>query len=524
MAHARGEEATVLLSELVATSAAVAATRSRKAKTTAVAAILAELEGDEIAIAVSYLSGRPRQDRLEVGWASVREVTAPAAAEASLTLTEVDAVLEELAGVQGTGSRTDRLDRLRDLLARATDAEQAFLRGLVLRELRQGAQEGVMLQAIAEAADVAEPAVRRAVMVHPDLGAVARAALAGGQDALAAFRLEVFTPVLPMLAGTAADVTAAMDGLDAAIVEDKLDGARVQIHRAGDDVRIYTRNLRDITDRVPELVAVAVDLPVSQVVLDGEAIALRPDGTPEPFQVTMGRFGTEAGGAAAGTPLRVFLFDVLHHDGVDVIERPTTERRELLHRIVPPEHRVGSEIVTDAHGATEVLRRALDAGHEGVMVKAVDAPYEAGRRGSGWRKVKPAHTLDLVVLAAEWGSGRRTGWLSNLHLGARDDRGDDGGFVMLGKTFKGLTDEVLQWQTEALLEREVRRTSNVVHVRPELVVEIAIDGVQASTRYPGGVALRFARVKGYRPDKSPADADTLATVQAIHRGELRATV
>ncbi|MBW3619182.1 MAG: ATP-dependent DNA ligase [Actinobacteria bacterium] len=518
----------MLLAELVETSAAVTATRSRNAKTAAVAELLRRLDPEEVAIGVAWLSGQPRQDRLEVGWAAVREVDAPPAELPTLTLTEADAVLEELAGVEaGSGSRGGRLERLRGLLARATAPEQAFLRGLVLRELRQGAQEGVMVQAIAAAAEVDEAPVRRAVMVHPDLGAVARAAIAGGEAALAAFRLEVFTPVLPMLAGTAADAGDAMSGLGAAIVEDKLDGARVQVHRAGDEVRVYTRNLRDVTGRLPEVVAVARQVEASSVVLDGEAIALRPDGTPEPFQVTMARFGRDHGSdtpLAGATPLRVFLFDVLHVDGEDVIDRPTTERRELLHRIVPAEHRVGSELVSDAAGATEVLRRALEAGHEGVMVKAVDAPYEAGRRGSGWRKVKPAHTLDLVVLAAEWGSGRRTGWLSNLHLGARDDRGDGGGFVMLGKTFKGLTDEVLRWQTEALLEREVRRTRNVVHVRPELVVEIAIDGVQASTRYPGGVALRFARVKGYRPDKSPADADTLATVQAIHRGDLRATV
>ncbi|MBW3658425.1 MAG: ATP-dependent DNA ligase [Actinobacteria bacterium] len=516
----------MLLAELVEVSATVAATRSRNRKTAAIAALLAELSPDEVPVGVSFLAGQPRQDRLDVGWAAVRSVDVPPASAPTLTLLDVDEVLEELAGVQaGTGSRTDRIDRLRGLLSRATPDEQSFLRGLVLRELRQGAQEGVMVQAIAAAAGVGEAAVRRAVMVHPDLGAVARAALEGGDELLARFQLSVFVPVLPMLAGTAADATDAMAGLHAAFVEDKLDGARVQLHRAGEEVRVYTRNLRDITARVPELVEVVRSLPVDAVVLDGEAIALRDDGTPEPFQVTMGRFGTEAGDDGpdpSAVPLRVFVFDVLHVDGEDVIDRPASERRELLHRIVPAEHRVGSELVEDPDGANDVLRRALDAGHEGVMVKAVDAPYEAGRRGSGWRKVKPAHTLDLVVLAAEWGSGRRTGWLSNLHLGARDPA--TGGFVMLGKTFKGLTDETLRWQTEAFLEREVRRTRNVVHVRPELVVEIAIDGVQASTRYPGGVALRFARVKGYRPDKSPADADTLATVQAIHRGELRPTV
>lgn len=517
----------MLLSEVVACSAAVGGTRSRTAKVEAIARLLGRCAGEEVDVAVAFLAGHPRQDRLEVGWAAIREVDVAPADAPSLTVAEVDAVLEELTGVAGAGSRTGRLDRLRDLFARATADEHDFLRGLLLRELRQGAKEGVMIQAIARAADVGEAPVRRAAMVQPDLGAVARAAIDGGEEALARFRLEVFTPVLPMLAATAADVADAMTSVDQAVVEEKLDGARVQIHRAGDQVRIYTRNLRDVTARLPEVVAVARSLPVRAVVLDGEAIALRADGTPEPFQVTMARFGRDHHAdheVAGATPLQVFLFDVLHLDGDDVLDRSTLERRQLLHRVVPAEHRVVSSVVTDVDAATAVLRRALERGHEGVMVKDVDAPYEAGRRGSGWRKVKPAHTLDLVVLAAEWGSGRRTGWLSNLHLGARDDRSDAGGFVMLGKTFKGLTDELLRWQTQALLEREVRRTRNVVHVRPELVVEIAIDGVQSSTRYPGGVALRFARVKGYRPDKDPDDADTLSTVQAIHRGELRATV
>jgi DNA ligase-1 len=511
----------VRFAELVDTSGTVRTTRSRRTKIAALAAALRQLGADEVRIGVRLLSGRPRQDRLEVGWAALREATPPPAAHATLAVADVDAALEQLAEASGAGSRTRRHDVLVDLLGRATAAEQDFLRGLVLRELRQGALEGVMVHAVADAAGVEVAAVRRAVMVNPDLGAVAEAALEGGEAALAEVRLTVFRPLAPMLAGTAPDVASAVAELGPVVVEDKVDGARVQVHRSGEAVRVYTRNLRDVTHRVPEVVAVVADLPVDTVVLDGEVVALGPDGRPQPFQVTMGRFGSEdeAVAAAGEVPLSLRLFDLLHVDGEDLLEQPTTVRRERLHALVPADHRVRSELVGSVDAAREVLRRALDDGHEGVMVKAVEAPYEAGRRGAAWRKVKPVHTLDLVVLAAEWGSGRRRGWLSNLHLGARD--ADDGGVVMLGKTFKGLTDELLAWQTGALLERETHRSRQVVHVRPELVVEVAFDGVQASSRYPGGVTLRFARVKGYRPDKDPAEADTLQTVQAIHRGERR---
>ena len=508
----------MLLTDLVATSREVGDTRSRNAKVRAIADLLARLESDEVAVAVSYLAGKPRQDRLDLGYAAVRDTTPEPAAEPSLELVEVHGALQRIADASGTGSRTSRIATLDDLLGRATEEEQAFLRGLVLRELRQGALEGVMVQAIAAAAGTGEEPVRRALMVHPDIGDVAAAALEGGTVALDRFQMRLFHPVLPMLAATAADARAAVADLGEALVEDKIDGARVQVHRDGDEVRVYTRNLNDITHRVPDVVAVARSLGAERVVLDGEAIALRPDGRPHPFQVTMRRFGSEqdADGTRADLPLSVFLFDVLHLDGEDLITRTTRERRELLHAVVPAEHRVRSEVVDSGDDAVALLRDALARGHEGVMVKALDAPYEAGRRGSGWRKVKPSHTLDLVVLAAEWGSGRRRGWLSNLHLGARSDDG----FVMLGKTFKGLTDEALTWQTEALLEREVRRSGNVVHVHPDLVVEIAFDGVQESPRYPGGLALRFARVKGYRPDKDASEADTLDTVRAIHAGEV----
>jgi DNA ligase-1 len=364
-----------------------------------------------------------------------------------------------------------------------------------------------MTEAVAKAAGVPREALRRALMLRGDLGAVAAVAFAGGVAGLEAVGLELLRPVQPMLAGTAADVDAALERIAPAAVDFKLDGVRVQVHRRGSDVRVFTRTLDDVTGRLPEVVDAALALPVDAVVLDGEAIALRPDGRPEPFQVTASRLGAKRDG-----PLAALFFDVLHADGEDVLDRPGSERFEALAAIVPEAARVPREIVDDAAGAGAVLEAALAAGHEGVIVKSLDAPYAAGRRGAGWLKVKPRHTLDLVVLAAEWGHGRRRGWLSNLHLGARSESG----LVMLGKTFKGLTDAMLAWQTERLLELEVAREGHVVHVRPELVVEIAFDGVQTSPRYPGGVALRFARVLRHRPDKPAAEADTLESVLAIH--------
>ena len=371
-----------------------------------------------------------------------------------------------------------------------------------------------MTDAVAKAADLTLADVRRAAMLAGDLAAVAEAAIRDGPDGLARFRLIPLQPVGPMLAQTAVDIPGALERVDAAYLEWKLDGARIQAHRAGDDVAIFTRNLADITDRVPEIVSVIRALDVTAVVLDGEAIALREDGRPEPFQVTMSRFGTKTVGHT--TPLTVLFFDCLHVDGDDLIDLPARERLVALDARLPEASVVPRVETSDAVEAQAFLDDALARGHEGVMVKALDAQYEAGRRGAGWLKVKPSHTLDLVVLAAEWGHGRRTGKLSNLHLGARDPEG--GGYVMLGKTFKGMTDEMLAWQTDALLALETHRDANTVYVRPELVVEIAFDGVQSSTRYPGGVALRFARVKGYRPDKRPDEADTIDAVRAIHEG------
>ena len=504
-----------LLADVVATSVAVGATRSRKQKVAALAECLAQLEPEEVHLGARYLAGLVRQERLDVGWRMIGDLAVAPAEEPSLTLTDVDAALEELTTISGAGSRAARRAVLDRLFGAATAEEQVFLRGLILGELRQGALAGIVAQAVAAAWDVPETAVRRALLLHADLGAVAAAARDGGAAALSTFRLELFRPLAPMLASTSAGVEDAMEGLDEAVVEHKLDGARIQVHRDGDDVAVYTRNLRDITARVPDVVAAVRALPVRSVVLDGEVLVLREDGRPQAFQDTMSRFGSDdAEALAAAAALRPFFFDVIHLDGEDLLDEPLVRRREALARAAP-EQQVPGRVVADTSEAEAVLAEALDAGHEGVMVKSLDAPYEAGRRGAAWRKVKPVHTLDLVVIAVEWGSGRRKGWLSNLHLAARD--ADTGELVMLGKTFKGMTDQMLQWQTERFLALETGREGHIVHVRPEQVVEIAVDGVQSSTRYPGGVTLRFARVKRYREDKTAAEADTLDTVRALQR-------
>jgi DNA ligase-1 len=506
----------VLFEEVARTSEAVAATRSRLAKIDALAACLRRLRPEEVPVAVAYLAGELPHAPIGVGWASLRDRPEPAQ-EPSLELLEVDAALREIGATSGPGSQARRRDVLGGMLARATEPEQRFLGGLLTGGLRQGALEGVMVEAVARAVELPAADVRRAVMLAGALGPVAAAAAAEGSEGLARFRLELLRPVQPMLAQTAEGTTEAVARLGRAAVEWKLDGARVQIHRLGGEVRVFTRNLADVTDRVPEVVAAMLALPVEAIVLDGEAIALAPDGRPRPFQVTMGRFGTRAAAEELRrtVPLSAFVFDCLHVDGDDLLDRPARERFAVLEERLPEELRVPRLETEDAAEAGAFLDAALARGHEGVMVKALDAPYEAGRRGAGWLKVKRAHTLDLVVLAAEWGHGRRQGWLSNLHLGARDPAG---GFVMLGKTFKGMTDAMLAWQTERLLELATTRDEQVVHVRPELVVEVAFDGLQASRRYPGGLALRFARVKGYRTDKRADEADTIDTVRGLAGG------
>jgi ATP-dependent DNA ligase I len=503
----------MLLADVARTSADVAAASARLAKIALIADLLRKSRPHEGAVVVSYLSGVLPQGTVGVGWAALRQLPPPAAPPPDLEILEVDASLERLKATTGPGSIASRRDLLSALFARATEEEQRFLVALLLGELRQGALEGVMVEAVARAAAVPAPQIRRAAMMAGDLPVVAAAALAGGAEALAGFQLQVLRPIQPMLAQSAANLGDAMGRIAPAAVEWKLDGARVQVHRDGSEVRVFTRTLAEATARVPEVVERVMALPVRAVVLDGEAVALRGEGRPRTFQETMSRFGTQVEDSASATTLSAFFFDCLHLDGEDLIDRPGTERIEALRACVPVELRVPREEAADVAEAAPVLEEALRLGHEGVMVKGLDTPYEAGRRGAAWLKVKVAHTLDLVVLAAEWGHGRRRGWLSNLHLGARDP--ETGGFVMLGKTFKGMTDAMLTWQTEHLLSLETERDAYTVYVRPELVVEVAFDGVQRSPRYPGGIALRFARVKGYRPDKHPADADTIETVRAF---------
>ena len=498
----------VLLHDLVSTSAEVASTRSRKAKVAALASLLSRTPTEEVGLVVSYLSGRLLQRRTGVGWRSLTSLPDPAD-EPSLTVVEVHEAFESLSALAGPGSASSRATGVASLFGRATAEEQQWLRGLVTGEVRQGALDAVVQEGLAVAGGVPLTVVRRAAMLAGSTVAIAEAALGEGEAGLARFRLEVGRPVLPMLASSAPDVDAALAkaaGPDGAVVVDaKLDGIRVQVHRDGDDVLVVTRSLDDITARLPEVVEVARSLASPRFVLDGEALAVGEDGRPRPFQETSSRTAQ-----ASGAVISPFFFDVLHLDGEDLMESPGHVRAAALERLVPAEHRVQRLETTSVEEAESFLAAQISAGHEGVVVKSPSAAYDAGRRGAAWVKVKPVHTLDLVVVAVEWGSGRRSGLLSNIHLAARD--GDE--LVMLGKTFKGMADEVLAWQTERFLALETHREGHVVHVRPEQVVEIAFDGVQRSTRYPGGVALRFARVVRYREDKSPADADTLATVRA----------
>jgi DNA ligase-1 len=515
----------VLVADVAAASEAVAATSGRRAKVELLAACLRAAGDDELPVVVGWLAGSPRQRRTGIGWASLRDLPPPAE-HAVLQVLELDAALDAAAGTAGAGSVAARREVLGGLLARATAAEQRLVAGLLTGELRQGAQAGVMLEAVAAAAAVPADLVRRAVTLTGDLPAVASAARRGATE-LSTVTLAVGRPLAPMLAQSAPDLPAAVERTGPAAVEWKLDGVRVQVHRDGDDVAVFTRTLDDVTDRLPEVVEAAAGLRARRAVLDGEVIALRPDGRPRPFQVTSSRAARrDVEVARAEVPLTTVLFDVLHYDGVDVLDEPGDRRRSVLEQVAEPGLLVPRHVVDPgadpAAGIAEAeafAAGALAHGHEGVVVKALDAPYAMGRRGAGWVKVKPRITLDLVVLAAEWGHGRRSGWLSNLHLGARDPDGrygPPGGFVMLGKTFKGLTDAMLAWQTERLQALATRTTRWVVEVRPELVVEIAFDGVQTSPRYPAGLALRFARVLAHRPDKVAADADTIDTVRAHH--------
>ena len=505
------------LGELVQVSAAVAATSGRLDKISKLAALLTRVSPEEIPIAIGFLIGWPRQGRIGVGWAAASAARErEPAATASLELGDVDKVFDSLMSARGKNSASERARLLGDLFSLATADEQNFLGNLLVGEVRQGALEGVLLEAIAKAASLPPDRIRRAAMMAGDLGTVARAALGENREtALAEYQLQIFRPVQPMLADSAPTVAEALSCGVPAAVEWKLDGARIQVHRKDDRVAVYTRSLNEVTGAVPEVVEAVSALPARELILDGEVIALASDGRPLSFQDTMRRFGRrlEVLKLREELPLTPFFFDLLLHDGETLIDEPLSARLARLETFAPPELRVPRIVTEDSDEAANFQKEALARGHEGVMVKLMSAPYAAGRRGSAWIKVKEARTLDLVVLAVEWGSGRRKGWLSNIHLGARDPA--TGGFVMLGKTFKGMTDEILEWQTKEFLARETHREGHIVYVRPELVVEVAFNEVQRSTQYPGGVALRFARVKGYRPDKKASEADTIDAVRAF---------
>lgn len=507
----------MLLARLAQVSQEVAATSARSKKIALLAELFREAEPEDVPIVIPYLAGRLPQGRLGVGWKVLSRPVTPAT-EPSLTVQDVDALFTELGKVSGTGSQAERARLVGDLMGAATKDEQRFLFGLISGEVRQGALDAVATEGLAQATAAPSADVRRAVMLAGSLQTVAEALLTDGPAALARFRLTVGRPVLPMLAHSASSVAEAVEKLGVCVVEEKLDGIRVQVHRDGDDVRIYTRTLDEITDRLPEVTSAARELRGERFILDGEVISFDADGRPRSFQETAGRVGSrvDVTTAAAEVPVSPVFFDALSVDDHDLLDLPFVERHAELARLVPEPMRVRRTPVSgpeDIGAAEAFLAETLERGHEGVVVKSLDAPYSAGRRGASWLKVKPVHTLDLVVLAAEWGHGRRTGKLSNLHLGARTA---DGGFAMLGKTFKGMTDAMLTWQTERLQELAVETDGYVVTVRPELVVEIAYDGLQRSTRYPAGVTLRFARVVRYREDKRPEEADTVETLLAAH--------
>ena len=504
----------IRLAEVVETSARVGASSGRLAKIGLLADLLRRAEGDEIEIAVAFLAGRLRQGRVGIGGAALQAAAGGGSPEPVLTLSEVDEALSRFLEISGRGSAAERAALLSSLFARATREESGVLARLLVGELRQGALGGLMEEAVARASGIPVAEIRRAHFFSGSLEAVARAALTEGPAGLAGFRADLFRPLAPMLAQPAEDLEESLHAMGEAALEYKLDGARIQIHRLGDDVRVYSRRLHDVTEAVPEIVEAARALPGREMILDGEAIALRPDGTPHPFQVTMSRFGRRLDVARSREtlPLRAFVFDAIRLDGQDLHDLPARERFRAL-RAAAGALAVPQRVTSDPGEAEAFYDEAMRSGHEGIMMKGMESRYEAGRRGGSWLKLKPAHTLDLVVLAAEWGHGRRAGTLSNIHLGARDPV--SGSYVMLGKTFKGMTDETLAWQTRRFREIETDTDGYVVHVRPEVVVEVAFNDVQESSQYPAGLALRFARVKRYRPDKTPLEADTLDRVRSL---------
>jgi len=504
----------MLLAAVVETSRRVTATSRRLEKINLLAALLGQLQPGEIETVVAYLAGQTCQGRIGIGYAALRDALGSPAETPSLEVLEVDRTFEAIAAVSGSGSQRQRLELLQQMFGRATEPEQRFLTGLLMGELRQGALEGVMVEALAKSTGIAAERVRRAVMLAGNLAVVARAALEQGESGLAQYDVQLFRPIQPMLAQTAEDVDDALDDLGEAALEFKMDGARVQVHRSGDDVKVYSRSLNDVTGAVPEIVELVRALPAKDLILDGEVLSLLPDGRPQAFQVTMRRFGRklDVERMRQELPLSPYWFDLLYLNGSSLLDEPQARRFGAL-REVAHESLIPNMVTSDPQQGREFLEQALSRGHEGVMAKAVDARYSAGARGQSWLKVKRARTLDLVVLAAEWGHGRRRGWLSNLHLGARDT--EKGGFAMLGKTFKGLTDEMLEWQTRELLKVEIGRDNYTVYVEPKLVVEVAFNEIQTSPRYASGLALRFARVKRYRTDKTAAETDTFQTVQKL---------
>jgi ATP-dependent DNA ligase I len=502
------------LAAVVEASRLVAETPRRLEKVEILARLLRQLHTDEVEIVAAFLAGRLRQGRIGIGYAAIRNAAGSAAPDPTLEVIEVDRAFQEILSTAGAGSQRQRLELLRAMMARATEAEQHFLLRLLVGELRQGALEAVMVDALAKASGAAGEKVRRAVMLAGDIVPVAKALLESGEAALAQYDVQLFRPLQPMLAGSAEDVGEALAEIGEAALEYKMDGARVQVHRSGDDVVVYSRALNDVSAAVPEVVELVRALPGKDLILDGEVISLLPGGRPQPFQTTMRRFGRklDVERMRAELPMTPFWFDLLYWNGAPLLDESQARRFALLSEIAP-HSLIPHTAATNQHIAAEFLEQALAHGHEGIMAKAIDAKYAAGSRGQSWIKIKRARTLDLVILAAEWGHGRRKGWLSNLHLGARDTV--KGGFAMLGKTFKGLTDEMLAWQTQELLKLEIGRDSYTVYVEPKLVAEIAFNEIQVSPRYPSGLALRFARVKRFRNDKTVSEADTFETVQKL---------
>jgi len=504
----------MLLAAVVETSRRVADTTKRLEKVDLLARLLKQLHPEEVEIVVAFLTGRARQGRIGIGYGSIRDAQGSPASEPSLEVAEIDRIFESITKIQGTGSQRQRLDLLSGMFARATGLEQQFLVGLLMGELRQGALEGIMVDAVSKASGIAADRVRRAVMMAGDIAVVARALLEKGEAGLHAYDVQLFRPIQPMLAQTAEDVSEALADLGEAALEFKMDGARVQVHKSGDDVVVYSRALNDVSAAVPEVVEAVRALPAHDLILDGEVLSLLPDGRPQPFQITMRRFGRklDVERMRGELPMTPFWFDLLYLNGGSLLDEPQARRFRALAELAP-QSLIPNIIASNPAAGDEFFEQSINRGHEGIMAKATGATYAAGARGQSWLKIKRPRTLDLVILAAEWGHGRRQGWLSNLHLGARDT--EKGGFAMLGKTFKGLTDEMLVWQTQELLKLEIGRDSYTVHVEPKLVVEIAFNEIQVSPRYPSGLALRFARVKRYRPDKSAAESDTFQTVQKL---------